>query len=326
MHLGLALDLVERLPEVGEALRQGRIDLARARVICDGTGHLEESEARRVADAVLEQAENLTTGQLGARVRRLALSVQPDDAARRYEAAVEERRVMCLPNADGTADLVACNLPAERAVACMRTLDAEAHAAKRAGDPRSIDQLRTDLSWTASIQDRPPRGVAGWSTSTSISPPWPGSTPTRARSPGSGRSSPMSPAGWQPASTTRSGGSPSPIRRAGWLPGTGPPVADPTVTQRRYLEARNRTLCVPRVPDAGDRLGHRSHQGLRQGRINRRHQPRTAVPSPSSVEARGGVEAGTTRARSLPMDQSTRTRLHRRARDRREFATRVAAA
>ena len=73
---------------------------------------------------------------------------------------------MCLPNADGTAELVACNLPAERAVACMRTLDTEAHAAKRAGDPRTIDQLRTDISWTASTWTAQPRVGAGWSTST----------------------------------------------------------------------------------------------------------------------------------------------------------------
>jgi Domain of unknown function (DUF222) len=145
IHLGLALDLVEERPRVWEALHQGRVDLARARVICEGTCHLEEAEACRVADAVLEQAENLTTGQLGARVRRLALSVQPEEAAKHYEAAVEERRVICLPNADGTADLVACNLPAERAAACMRTLNTEARAVKRAGDPRSIDQLRTDI-------------------------------------------------------------------------------------------------------------------------------------------------------------------------------------
>ena len=36
-HLGLALDLFERLPAVGEALRRGLIDLARARVICEST-------------------------------------------------------------------------------------------------------------------------------------------------------------------------------------------------------------------------------------------------------------------------------------------------
>ncbi len=113
-----------------------------------------------MATALLEQAEGLTTGQLGARVRRLALSVQPDDAALRYETAVEERRVMCLPNADGTADLVACNLPAERAVACMRTLDTDAHANKGAGDPAASTSCGPTFSWIASIQVRPTRVVA----------------------------------------------------------------------------------------------------------------------------------------------------------------------
>jgi Domain of unknown function (DUF222) len=144
MHLGPALDLIERLPQVGDALRRGWIDLARARVICESTCHLEEAEASRVADAVLEQAENLTTGQLGAGCGGWHFACNPG----RPPSATRlpwKRRVMCLPNADGTADLVACNLPVERAAACMRSLDTEAHEAKRSGDPRSIDQLRTDI-------------------------------------------------------------------------------------------------------------------------------------------------------------------------------------
>jgi signal transduction histidine kinase len=42
----LALDLADRLPHVLSALEEGIIDLARAEVICDGTAHLEETEAR----------------------------------------------------------------------------------------------------------------------------------------------------------------------------------------------------------------------------------------------------------------------------------------
>ena len=167
---------------------------------------------------------------------------------------------MCLPNADGTADLVACNLPAERAVACMRTLDTEAHSAKRAGDPRSIDQLRTDIFLDRLDGDRSTHEASrvGWSTSTSISPPWPGSTPTRGRSPGSGRSSPTSPARWPPASMTRSGGSPSPTRRAGLVAWNGTTRRRPTVTQRRYLEARNRTCVFPgcRMPAMDSDIDH----------------------------------------------------------------------
>ncbi len=38
IQLGVAWDLVERLPEVWQALSAGSIDLPRARVICDHTG------------------------------------------------------------------------------------------------------------------------------------------------------------------------------------------------------------------------------------------------------------------------------------------------
>ena len=197
-----------------------------------------------MADAVLEQAEDLTTGQLGARVRRLALSVQPEEAAGRYQAAVEERRVMCLPNAEGTADLVACNLPAERAVACMRTLDAEAHAAKRAGDPRSIDQLRSDLLLDRLCGDRSTkrRGVvdlhidlttlAGLDSNPGEIPGFGPIVADVARRVAAGQHD-------------RSGGSPSPTRRAGWLPGTGSPAADPTSPNAAISRHATDAVCSP---------------------------------------------------------------------------------
>lgn len=47
-QLALAFDLA-RLPQVRRALRQGRIDLVRARVFCQETAHLEAQEAREVA-------------------------------------------------------------------------------------------------------------------------------------------------------------------------------------------------------------------------------------------------------------------------------------
>ncbi len=310
-HLGLALDLFERLPQVGHALLQGRIDLARARVICESTSHLEETEARRVADSVLEQAEDLTTGQLGARVRRLALSVQPEEAARRYQAAVEERRVMCLPNADGTADLVACNLPAERAVACMRSLDAAGPRRQAVGG----SPQHRPVAHRPSLG--PPRGGP-----LHQAPPWGGRPPHRSHHPRRARLQSWrdprvradrrrrGPAGGrQPAPLGVAGHRDRP--ESGLVAWNGITRRRPNLTQRRYLEARNRRCVFPgcRMPAIDSR--HRPHQGLRPGRIDRRHQPRTAVSSPSSVEARGGVATGADRTRRLPLDQSTRTRLHR---------------
>ena len=143
--LGIAWDLVERLPEVGEALSQGSIDLPRARVIGDGTGHLTEDRAREAARVVLPEAPGLTTGQLAARLRRLTVSIDPEDSRHRYQGGVEERRVIGEANPDGTANLVARNLPPDAVVAALERVNRLAREAKTSGDDRSIDQIRADV-------------------------------------------------------------------------------------------------------------------------------------------------------------------------------------
>jgi hypothetical protein len=111
IQLGIAWDLVERLPEAGEALSKGEIDLPRARVICDGTGHLLEDQVRQAARVVLEEAPGLTTGQLAARLRRITMSIDPEDAAKRLHHGLEEWRVIGEANPDGTANLLALTPP-----------------------------------------------------------------------------------------------------------------------------------------------------------------------------------------------------------------------
>jgi hypothetical protein len=79
-ELDLALDLLEQLPSVLRALSEGRIDRQRAKVIVDGTAHLQSiAHARQVAEEVLDDAARLTTGQLAGRVRRGCLQADPED-------------------------------------------------------------------------------------------------------------------------------------------------------------------------------------------------------------------------------------------------------
>jgi hypothetical protein len=144
-HLGLASDLVRHLPQVGQALREGRIDLPKARVILEETAHLDLENAQRVAGVALEEDASQTTGQLGARIRKLAILLDPNSAKARYEQAVEERRVSSSANPDGTANLHGLNLPAHRAGAAMRRINRLARAARSASDPRNMDQLRADV-------------------------------------------------------------------------------------------------------------------------------------------------------------------------------------
>ena len=158
--LDLALGLA-RLPRVWEHLHSGLVDLPKARVLCEGTSHLDESTAREAVDAVLSAAPRSTTGQLAARLRRVTLGLDPADATRRYESAIEQRHLVLHQGSDGTAELVASCLPAEQAVAAMRHVNQLARALKRAGDPRSIDQLRVDVTLDLMCGGTPGKGTAG---------------------------------------------------------------------------------------------------------------------------------------------------------------------
>jgi hypothetical protein len=143
--LALAIDLKERLPEVWEALAAGKIDLRRARVIVHGTAHLSEEAAREVVGLILEAATRLTTGQLGALIRRVCVQADPDDANIRYGEAVDSRRVVVEPSVDGTAHLFGLDLPPDRVAAAMRRIADLARGLKTADETRTLDQIRADV-------------------------------------------------------------------------------------------------------------------------------------------------------------------------------------
>ena len=143
--LALAVDLKERLPEVWAALAEGRIDLRRARVIVSGTSHLSEAAAREVVGRILEAANRLTTGQLHALIRKVCVQADPDDAAARYREAVDERRIMVEPSVDGTAHLYGLDLPPDRVEAAMRRIGDLAQSLKTRDETRTLDQIRADI-------------------------------------------------------------------------------------------------------------------------------------------------------------------------------------
>jgi hypothetical protein len=130
---------------VFESLDSGNIDVRRAKVFDRYTIDLPIATARTIVEAVLPDAPNLTTGQLGARLDRLRIEVEPDAAKERYELAVDQRRVVIEPTPAGTANLYAFDLPPDRASALMKRLNRAARSLRNDGDQRSMDQLRTDV-------------------------------------------------------------------------------------------------------------------------------------------------------------------------------------
>jgi hypothetical protein len=144
-ELSFALDLQRRVPQVFESLASGHIDVRRAKVFDRYTIDLPIATARTIVEVVLPDAPNLTTGQLGARLDRLRMEVEPNAAKERYEHAVNERRVVMEPTPSGTANLYAFDLPPDRASAVMKQLNRTARILRNEGDERSMDQLRTDV-------------------------------------------------------------------------------------------------------------------------------------------------------------------------------------
>jgi hypothetical protein len=144
-ELDLAFSLRQRLPALWDRLASGEIDVRRAKVVVYGTDHLTIAQAREVTHRALEEAARLTTGQLGALVRRLCLEVDPDHAAERFRATVSERRMTVQATPDGTAHLMALNLPPDRAAAAADHVNRLARALKTKDEPRTIDQLRADV-------------------------------------------------------------------------------------------------------------------------------------------------------------------------------------
>src|SRR5690606_11736132 len=95
--------------------------------------------------ALLPRAGRLTTAGLRREIAKLALALDPAWAGRRYRQAVKTRRVIGYRNDDGSANLTGQNLPVDDVAACCDRLDRLARAAKAAGHPGRMDQLRADL-------------------------------------------------------------------------------------------------------------------------------------------------------------------------------------
>jgi Domain of unknown function (DUF222) len=128
-EVGLALEAIDRLPVVFDALARGAIDVAKAKVIYEELDLVEDEPARAIAAALVAgEASRATTGQLRARIRRLVLAVNPDAVRARHAKAVTDRGVDHHEYASGTAMLAGYHLPKGKAAAAWDHLDRIARA------------------------------------------------------------------------------------------------------------------------------------------------------------------------------------------------------
>jgi Domain of unknown function (DUF222) len=202
-ELGLALELTDR-PAIFAALEDGRIDLAKARILISMICPLERVHADAVETKVLPRAPELTTGELRAALQRAILAVDPDAARRRQEAAQQDARVEYWADPEGTATLAGRFLPPAEVLAADKRLCAIATGWKKQGAEGGMDLLRAH-AYLALLLGQP------------IDVPPPGLLPADPPSPG--RSSPPA-ASAQPGDASRGGPVPAGSRR----PGVGVPL------------------------------------------------------------------------------------------------------
>ncbi|MFF5263908.1 DUF222 domain-containing protein [Actinomadura viridis] len=144
----LAERLAVDLPGTREALEAGRIDMPKARVICDLSEGLPEEVTRHVEDAVIGGAAGQTTGQLRRRIRRIVQRLAPEAIERRRSEAVARRRLEVWDTASGTADLALLDLAPEEAHGIYNKITAVAAGLKSDGDVRPLNLIRADLAKT----------------------------------------------------------------------------------------------------------------------------------------------------------------------------------
>ena len=142
-HLAWVLDA--RLPGIGEALRDNRLDPPRARLIVEETSVLEDealfSAAERIILAGLPHCQ--TWSALRRLVQRAVITVDPEGAEkRRKQAERDHARVTFWRENCGTCGLQATGLPTDEALAANASIEARARQYKDAGITRPLDILR----------------------------------------------------------------------------------------------------------------------------------------------------------------------------------------
>ena len=152
--------LVNDLPATLTALREGRIRERHARILVDQLSDLEPDDRATVERLALPLAETMTAAKFERRVRSLRERRVPDGHVERNRRARDERDVVVHPERDGMAWLGA-RLPAVDAIAIHTRLDATARSLRRAGDSRTLAQLRADLFCSVLLEGEGPGATGG---------------------------------------------------------------------------------------------------------------------------------------------------------------------
>lgn len=148
------VDLVDRIdgcmPESWEALDRGDLSLAHVRAFHRATANCVPKLVQEVERQIVPQAiaRRWTPSELARAARKLIISIDPEGAAKREEAAKAEADVEFYPGEDGMGHLNAHG-PAAQALQMADAIDDRAEAMARAGDNRPLGVRRFQAMYEA---------------------------------------------------------------------------------------------------------------------------------------------------------------------------------
>jgi len=144
-EMGLAYDMVKRYPALHVALEVGSLDLPKIRTIIRGVGHVDTVVANKAIEILLPDAPQLTTGQIAARLRKLVIEADPDEAKKAYDQGTAEAKVWSCLEPDGTGTMISTGMEARDLSAANRNINHLARQRKNGGDTRAIDKIRSEV-------------------------------------------------------------------------------------------------------------------------------------------------------------------------------------
>ncbi|MCY0904059.1 HNH endonuclease signature motif containing protein [Arthrobacter sp. H14-L1] len=137
--------LIENFPATFAALTCGDLDYQRVRTILAQAEGIPLQTLPQYETAVLTRAKEQNNPQVAARARRLRETLHPEAFITRKTKAAAGRSLTFRPAQDGMAYLEAF-LPAETALAAYNTITEAAQKAQGPDEPRTLSQLRADLT------------------------------------------------------------------------------------------------------------------------------------------------------------------------------------
>ncbi len=145
-QLDLAMSLASGLRRVRDRYSEGRLSFAKVREFVRILDHHAPELVDQVLDRTLDDAVDLTSGQLRARLHRLVLQADPDASRHGMVEGLEDRKVVAFQNPDLTGSLSILSAHPQDIAAAMANIDALARSLKTGDEVRSLDQLRNDVA------------------------------------------------------------------------------------------------------------------------------------------------------------------------------------